>query len=180
MMFDIPMVRAQGRLHDRQITAQLALTAPWELLDQALRRWTTTRLRTMLHHEGALCASCLGLTQTAPRPCPICAPVRLALWSDGVEYPLIEEDVYPYGGGLGPFRRLLLVATAPSARGLLTSRLEVETVEWVRLGPAQWQQYVGRVVAELGAEERADEIRTFIWDGVREIPFPWRSTPDPA
>ncbi|MGW7090053.1 hypothetical protein ACWGH2_42090 [Streptomyces sp. NPDC054871] len=171
-------VRARVQTAGRKCTAQLPITASWDTVPPTLRRWAMGRVRAMLHHEGALCVRCASaLAGGLTRPCHICAPVQMTLVSDGVEYPLIEGDLFAFDP---PTRRLLLVATQPGARDRWASRLEVDAAEWAEHGPAEWNQLMQRVVGGLAGDGEDDfdaTVRTFIWDGEREIPFPRPTRP---
>lgn len=163
----LPLVRARVRSGGRQYSAQLGVTGSWDALPSDYRRWVNIRLRTMLHDAGALCAKCGGSTRATTERCAVCAPVEMTLLSGGVEYPLIAADALPYGA-----RNLLLIALCSSAASTVASRLEVEADWWARSGPEKWNEVMGRVVGRLAEDHPGAEIRTFIWDGVRGIPFP--------
>ncbi|WP_030372441.1 hypothetical protein [Streptomyces rimosus] len=176
---DIPLVRAHAQAGERKLTAQVALAMPWNMMPPEAPHWVTGRLRMMLHHEGMLCDRCADLTSgDLTRPCLICAPVRMTLLSGGIEYPLIEDGDLPYGSP-DPARQLLLIAVRHRELGLMTSRLEVDANTWVASGPETWDELMQHVAGQLvdeGEDDPGAEIRTFLCDRGREIPFPRRTT----
>ncbi|MFJ5143011.1 hypothetical protein [Streptomyces sp. NPDC088707] len=95
-----------------------------------------------------------------------CAPVRLTVEEGQRVYPLTEDLLTVYGPG----DQLRLIATT-TARRPPYAALNVMAQQWTTTGLWWRHRLMEQVVEKLhiGKDRRA--VRTFIWDGKREIPY---------
>ncbi|MEU5181114.1 hypothetical protein AB0G49_13790 [Streptomyces longwoodensis] len=185
------IVRACVLSGGRQRAAYLQVTGSsgWSGLHVGMRKRAVREVKTMLLMQGALCRTCADGQDAVPPPCTLCNPLALELCDGRGEYPITGDMLWVYP----PAARFSLIAYLPPAEPqpdrLVLARttqyagLELRAPEWVDASPADRHRHMRKVVEHLVRDYPAVEhskVRTLIFDGTREIPYPfnWRDVLD--
>ncbi|MGW0562900.1 hypothetical protein ACWDZ4_20330 [Streptomyces sp. NPDC003016] len=145
----------------------------WPMVPPTGWRYVAGKVKALLYGEGAICECCAEAavsTGSCARPTP-CAPVRMTIVTGRESYPLTDDLLSTYSS----FNRFRLVATPAEPAPFAFAHLEVAAPQWVRTEPARRHELMGEVVARLKEMDpglAGGDVRTCLWDGYREIPYP--------
>ncbi|MBV1940852.1 hypothetical protein KUF83_30420 [Streptomyces sp. BV286] len=151
---------------------QQVASLPWEAIPATAWRHVVRKVKASLYYDaGAICVFCADLSPggVSCSATPRCGPVRLSIWPGlgAQRYPLTDDLLTSYSG----FDRLRLIATTSDLLGPYAQR-EVMATSWVRTDPMKRHALMQEIVGELDRSVPTAPVRTFIWDGQREIAYP--------
>lgn len=142
----------------------------WPMVPPTGWRYVARKVKALLYGEGAVCEYCAGVS-VSEGPCARstpCAPVRLTILTGREAFPLTNDLLKTYT----PFDRLRLIATTAEYRPFQPyAHREIAALKWTATEPEKRHELMQEVVAELHVP--AGGIRTFLWDGIEEIPYPY-------
>ncbi|GAA2917225.1 hypothetical protein ACFQZ0_00315 [Streptomyces erythrogriseus] len=155
---------------ERMVQVQVSAVGGWGELPVTARKAAVHKVKTMLLMQGALCLVCADRHERVD-PCRLCPPVLLQMHDGRGEYPTSGDMLRVYSVPA----RFSLVATVGEARAVY-SALEVAGLEWLQTAPELRHRLMRAVVDRLlrlypGTDP--GEVRTLIWDGTRENPYPF-------
>ncbi|MBG7704826.1 hypothetical protein HCJ76_43895 [Streptomyces sp. MC1] len=184
--FPVPqVVRAYVRIGEQIATTQIAMTLDWVKAPITARKWTVRKAKHQLLQVGGLCMRCADSHDPYPPVCLLHERPRVTVWDGHGDYPVTGDMLRVYE----PSTRFNLVAVIPPeelkpCEGLLRrttqyAGLELRAPEWVDVAPADRHRHMREVVDRLLQDYPTAEhskVRTLVFDGTREIPYPfnWR------
>lgn len=179
---ELQIVRAHVRVGEQIATSQIAMTLDWAKAPITARKWTVRKAKQELLQAGGLCMRCADSHDPYPPVCLLHERPRVTLWDGHSDYPITGDMLRVYE----PSTRFNLVAVTPPEelqpdRALLRSTtqyagLELRAPEWVDAPPADRHRHMREVVDHLLHDYPAAEhskVRTLVFDGAREIPYPF-------
>lgn len=172
--FPEPMM-AQGEVYSGGLKfgcMQQIAGVSWPMVPPTGWRYVVRTVKALLHGQGVICAPCAGLADDEtpcvhPEPC---GPVHMTIWTGRAAFPLTDDLLTTYS----EFDQLRLIATTAKPRPHQPyAQREVAALKWVETEPAKRHEHMAEVVDHLknSAVIPAADIRTFLWDGKREIPY---------
>ncbi|MFD3815154.1 hypothetical protein ACFWRZ_08810 [Streptomyces rubiginosohelvolus] len=170
-----PVVRARVRIDGTEMTSQLAIPrwGTWDDVPVEAQRHIVRQLKAKFY-PSTLCVWCSDLSiDEAYEPCLTCPTVRFTLWDGKRETRLPDPAPRPVPKRENPYF-LKLVATAEVGSGRYATGLMVPAGDW-HCSTADRKLLTMNYLREELLERsgcRTADIRTFVWDGEREIPFP--------